>query len=306
LFVEAFLLWRTRSLKATFTLENIAAGSVVLAYITSILVLTPQYISEMIPMGKVAYYPFYGFDFLIQVLEARWCILALVVVFLALRNVPLRSKIYAQVPFFAALGFMVSYAAQNKGYPYQVLPASVFAWCALAVFVAELYSESRKYRIILTGMAALGPLHIAMDEWVYTSGDAPFVAGINQFAPEASAIYIASTRVGHAFPLVENLRLKWTSRYPTQWVVPYVASKWTSGPLPQDALVRQTLTNNVSDLLAGQPDIIFIEESMKQMYVPGGHFDYVAFWSNDERFSPFWQKYERRGNILTFAVYTKK
>jgi hypothetical protein len=306
LFVEAFLLWRTRSLKATFSLENIAAGAVVLAYTAIIFIFTPQYISEMIPIGKLAYYPFYGYDFRIQILEARWGILALVVVFLAMRNLPLQNKVQTQVLFCAALGFMVSYAAQNKGFHYQVLPASVFAWCALATFVAELYGETQKQKLLLGIMAALAPLHIAMDDRVYIASDAPFVAGINQFAPETRSIFIASTRVSHAFPVVETLRLKWTSRYPTNWTVPYVASKWKSGPLPQDALVRQTLVNNVNDLVERQPDIIFVDESTKQLYVPGGRFDYVAFWSNDERFLPFWRNYERRGKVYTFGVFTKK
>jgi hypothetical protein len=306
LFVEAFLFWKTRNLRATFSIENIAAGLVVLAYIAIIVVFKPQYISEMIPIGKAAYYPFYGFDFQTQVLIARWGILALVVIFLAIRNLPLRNKIQAQVLFVAALGFMVSYAAQNKGYNYQVLPASIFAWCALATFVAELYSESKKHRTLLSIIAALAPLHIAAEDRVFAAGDAPFISGINQFAPEARSILIASTRVGHGFPLVENLRLKWASRYPTQWITPYVASKWKSGPLPHDVLVRNTMANTVSDLISGQPDIVFIEEATNQYYIPGGRFDYVGFWSNDERFLPFWRNYERRGKVYTFAVFTKK
>jgi hypothetical protein len=306
LFVEAFLLWKTRNLKATFSLENTVAGLVVLAYIAIIVVFTPQYISEMIPIGKAAYYPFYGFDFQMQILKARWAILALIVAFLAIRNLPLQNKVQAQVIFFAALGFMASYAAQNKGYNYQFLPASVFAWCVLATFVADLYSKNQKYRTLLIIIAALGPLHIAMEDRVYAAGDAPLIAGINQFAPEARSISIASTRVGHGFPMVENLHLTWTSRYPTQWITPYVASKWKSGPLPKDALLSETLANTVSDLILGQPDIVFVEEATNQMYIPGGRFDYVAFWSNDERFLPFWRNYERRGKVYTFGVFTKK
>lgn len=306
LFVEAFLFWKTRNLKATFSIENIAAGLVVITYLAAVLVFTPQYISEMILMGRTAYYPFYGFDLHLQVLKARWGILALVVAFFALRNLPLRNKIQAEVLFCAGLGFMLSYVVQNKGFLYQVLPASIFAWYALATFVAELYGESPKYRVILGIMAALAPLHIAMEDRVYITKVEPFVAGINQYVPEAGSVFIASTRVSHAFPFVENSRLKWTSRFPTQWITPYVASKWKSGPLPQDTLVRQTLDNTVSDLIAGQPDIVFVDEAKNQYYVPGGYFDYIAFWSNDERFPPFWQNYERRGTVYTFAVFTKK
>jgi hypothetical protein len=123
-------------------------------------------------------------------------------------------------------------------------------------------------------------------------------------APHAKSIFIASTRLDDGFPLVQKRNLIWASRLPTQWLTPYVASKWQSGSLPQDEIVHKAMDWTVSDLITMKPDIVMIDIGKDQNYVPGGSFDYIRFWMKDPRFSELWAHYEYRETARDLAVYT--
>jgi hypothetical protein len=169
-----------------------------------------------------------------------------------------------------------------------------------------LWSAGAKHAALLLVIAGLAALRLGTEPQQYRASETPFIAGMKAYAPTAKSIFIASTRLSHGFPLVEDKNLLWASRLPTQWLAPYVASKWAGGPLPDDKVISLALDTTVSDLVQGKPDIIFIDEDQDQVYVPGGKFDYVKFWSNDPRFAHLWQAYQQCGKIDSFAVYTPK
>jgi hypothetical protein len=306
LFFEALLLWQSRKFLSLFAPENLAAGVTVLLYGAAILTFTPEFLTDMVPLGRAAYMPFYGYPAWVQLFNARWTLLFVLMAFFALRFLSNNVKRLVLALLAAAVGFTLSYGLQNKGFSYQIMPASIFAWSALAVVVADLWSAGAKHAALLLVIAGLAALRLGTEPQQYRASETPFIAGMNACVPNAKSIFIASTRLSHGFPLVEDKNLLWASRLPTQWLAPYVASKWSVGPLPDDKVISLALDTTVSDLVQGKPDIIFIDEDQGQVYVPGGKFDYVKFWSNDPRFATFWQGYEQRGNIESFAVFTRK
>jgi hypothetical protein len=305
-FIEVFLLWRSRKLMSVFAPENLAAGLTVLLYAGVIYFNTPEFLTVMLPLGKAAYMPFYGYPVIVQLFNARWCLLFILATAFAVKRLLPEAQFTAFALLCAALGFALSYGVQNKGFTYQIMPATIFAWSALAVVASGLCGERTKHLAQLLAIVGLAALRIGMEPLHYTSSALPFESGLKAFAPQAKSIFIASTRLSHGFPLAEDRHLQWTSRLPTQWLAPYVAQRWHAGPLPDDKIITMALEVTVTDLITDKPDIIFIDEDQDQAYVPGGRFDYVTFWSNDPRFAPFWQGYEKRGMQDNFAVYTRK
>jgi hypothetical protein len=306
LFVEAFLLWQSRKFKSIFPAENLAAGVTVAFYAATILYFAPLFLYDMVPLGRAAYMPFYGYPAIVQLFNARWCLSFMLLTVFALRFMSGEVRPLVLALLWAGTGFALSFAVQNKGFSYQVLPATIFAWGAMALVAAMSWSKRSKHLTLLLVIAGLATLRIFTEPLRYASSDAPFIAGIEMSAPQAKSIFIASTRLSHGFPLVEERNLKWTSRLPTQWLAPYVASRWQDGPLPDDKIIKMALDVTVTDLITGQPDIIFIDQDPDQVYVPGGRFDYVKFWSQDPRFAAFWQGYEKHTGQNLFDVYRKK
>jgi hypothetical protein len=306
LFVEAFLLWRSRKFKSIFAPENFAAAMTVVLYAAAILYFAPLFLADMVPLGRAAYMPFYGYPIVVQLFNARWCLSFMLVTIFALRFMSGKIGPLALALLWAGMGFALSFAVQNKGFSYQIMPATIFAWNAMVLVVATSWSERSKHLTMLLVIAGLVTLRIFTEPLRYVSSDAPFIAGIEMSAPQAKSIFIASTRLSHGFPLVEERNLQWTSRLPTQWLAPYVASRWQDGPLPDDKIIEMALEVTVTDLIAGEPDLIFVDTDPDQAYVPGGRFDYVKFWSNDPRFQSFWQGYEKHTGQNLFDVYRKK
>ena len=306
LFLEAWLLWQSRQLWNAVSVENIAAGLAVAAYGASIAWLTPEFITQMLPLGRAAYLPFYGYPWEVQLFNARWFVLFILAAGTYVLRLDGVLRQIAIACLLAAMGFALSYAVQNKGFTYQAIPATVFAGLAVASVAAGLWNTESKSRIIAGILLALVAARIVLEPPIYQTSDAVFRAGMATHAPNAKSIFIASTRLSHGFPLVEEARLQWASRLPTQWLAPYVASKWRDGPLPDDAVVRLALDATVTDMITGQPEAIFVDQSSDQAYVPGGSFDYLKFWSNDQRFDEFWKAYRLAGNQQGFAVYVRK
>ncbi len=304
--VEVFFLWRSRKISALFAIENIAAVLTAALAFAAIWAFAPEFLTTMVPLGKTAYLPFIGYPALVQIYNARWCIILLVVVFAFASKLNAALREHVLTLGVAAFGFGISYAIQNKGFSYQILPATVCAWSALGMSLTGCWPGPQDKRLFVPLAAGLAVLTLSTEPQTYVPNDAVLRQALMNYAPEAKSAFIASTKLSHGFPFVEEQGLEWSSRLPTQWLAPYVAAKWHGGPLPEDGIVQLALDATVTDMIGGQPDIIFVDQDPDQVYVPGGKFDYIGFWSNDPRFARFWQGYEQRSKQDTFAVFTKK
>ena len=310
--VELILLLRFGNYRGLFAVENIAAVAFALLYGAAIIIFQPNFLETILPLGVNAYVPFYGHpNAVIWFFSLNSILLLACAMFLWLRTEGPLADLTALLGA-VAFGFVLSYFIQYKGFQYQILPARIFAGVACCAAVSGIvmhlpFSRLLRATKFLVGVSALV---VAMDfgfqRQAYTDNGEVFDAGITQYAPKARSIFIASTRVSHGFPFTLNRNLVWASRLPTQWLTPYVASKWQAGTLPPDDILARALDWTVSDLVTFRPDIVFIYEGSHHYYVSGGKFDYLKFWANDPRFAQFWAGYERRASMNGFAVYTAR
>lgn len=304
--VELVLFLRSRRPTTPIAPENLSAIATALIYVLAVVIFTPKFLSEMLALGAKAYVPFYGYPAYIIALNARWTVIALLiatVIRLRLKALNTDTRL-ADVLFAAAIGFTVSYFVQMKGFTYQIMPANMLSWLACAAGAAMLWQTERKMSVHIAAAIGIGALVLGDVPQTYVNTYPTVSRLLANNAPNAKSIFIASTRLDDGFPFVQKHNLSWASRLPTQWLAPYVASKWQSGALPQDELIAKTLDWTITDLITLKPDIIMIDQSHDQAYVPGGKFDYVKFWQNDPRFQNFWAQYEYRETARELAVYT--
>lgn len=307
--VEAVLLLRHRRLLSLFAKENLTAALVIVAYGASIWIWTPEFLSDILPLGVEAYVPYYGraTDILFERSLRTFFVLALALAFLALAR-GIRSTL-ALCFIAAALGFLVSYFLQAKGYYYHLLPALSFAAMAVAVlFAASLQtlhaSASPVTRVVPVFILGL-VLALVWKPQAYHYAGSSFEQAIDTHRPDAASVFIASTNIFQPFPMVVKRDLQWSSRYPLQWLVPYVSYHWDGGPLPDDPIVQRALRDAVSDLEHHRPDIVFVDRRTNQDYVKAGTFDYLAFYARDPRFAAIWRNYQHQGDVAGFEIYVR-
>ena len=304
--VELVLFLHGKSLRKIFAVENISAGLFAVIYAGAILRFAPKFLNEMLALGAKAYVPFYGYPLYVIVFYARWTIPAMLIAYL-IRNrlaVLKHDTLIVDGLLAATLGFSISYFVQMKGFGYQIVPADILASTASATGAILLWQTDRKFSVYSLGAVCI-PLFLVFgvpQTYLNSFKGADGIMARN--APQAKSIFIASTRLGDAFPFVQQRNLIWASRLPTQWLTPYVDSKWHGGDVPQDDVVRSALEWTVTDLLNFKPDIVMIDISDDQIYVQSGKFDYVQFWQNDKRFAEFWSHYKLQETTKDLAVYS--
>ena len=306
LLVELILFMRSRDWRSFVAIENLGAGLFAFLYGLSILLFTPKFLTEMLVLGSKAYVPFFGYPFYVIVFYARWTIPALMVAFV------IRSRLAflkADTQFVdgllaAALGFTISYFVQMKGFGYQIVPADIIASIASAFAAVMLWQLERKITIHILGAICIPVLLLWGTPQTYLNHFKVLDSIVVRNAPNAKSLFIASTRLGDGFPYVQQRNLVWASRLPTQWLTPYVDSKWKAGSVPQDAIVQNALNWTVTDLIGFKPDIVMIDVSTDQIYVDSGKFEYLKFWQNDKRFSAVWNNYKYRENVSGLDIYT--
>lgn len=305
-FVELVLYARNRKINEILAPENLGAAAVAIIYTASVIFFTPLFITQMIGLGAKAYVPFYGYPSYIIALNARWSIIALLiatVITIRLKTLKADTNVVALL-MAASIGYLLSYAVQLKGFTYQVMPANILMWMSCAAGAVMLWQIEKKLSVHIFAAIAVGGLVLSDVPQTYVNPYTSISTLLANNAPNAKSIFIASTRLDDGFPFVQKRNLMWASRLPTQWLTPYVASKWQSGSLPQDDIVNNAMEWTVSDLINMKPDIVMIDIGRDQAYVPGGSFDYVKFWQNDPRFSEVWHHYEYRETARDLAVYT--
>jgi hypothetical protein len=305
-FVELILYTRNRKISETLALENFSAAAVAIIYAITIIIFAPLFMSEMIGLGSKAYVPFYGYPGYIIALNTRWSVIAFLiamVISIKLKTLKADATIVAAL-MAGSIGFVLSYVVQMKGFAYQIMPANILMWLTCAAGAALLWQIERKLSVHILGAIAVGVLVLSEVPQTYVNPYKSVGTLLAKNAPNAKSVFIASTRLDDGFPFVQKHNLIWASRLPTQWLTPYVASKWQGGSLPKDDIVYKAMDWTVSDIMAMKPDIVMIDVGKDQAYVPEGSFDYIKFWQNDPRFSEIWAQYEYRETARDLAVYT--
>lgn len=293
--IEALFLVATRDPRRSLSPENLALILATVAHIAMVWVAAPLYFTEVIRLGVEAYLPYYHVP--VADVAARTLLAALMasimLAFAGHCEFPIAQL--SRVMAVALIGFAGAYAVQ-AGFQYQFLPATT----VIAICMGILLEANRKVvlRYTASGVVALHLASAIAGSFAYNG--AFFEQAIAALRPDARTFFIASTNVSHGFPLALKRNLIWTSRFPTQWLAPYVAEHDPNGPISKMALRAV-----VGDLVLGEPDIVFIDRRSKQDYFSGAPLDYLAFWNTDPRFATLWAQYRMVAEVAGFEIWTR-
>lgn len=306
LLVELVLILQSRNLKSFVSSENLSAVVFAIIYGVSILLFAPKFFTEMLTLGTNTYVPFYGYSLSLILLNASWTIVAFIVAYAIRRRL---AFLKADTRFIdgllaAALGFIISYFVQMKGFGYQMMPADILASFAGTCAAVMLWKDEKKLSPYILGSICIPVILLLGSPQTYLNSFKTFDGILARNAPQAKSLFIASTQIEHGFPYVQQRNFVWASRLPTQWLAPYVDSKWHGGGLPEDAFVQKALDWTVSDLISFKPDIVMIDIATDQFFIKSGKFEFVKFWQNDKRFSAVWNDYKYRETVGGFDIFT--
>ena len=191
--VESLIWARHRSLaRSLLAPENLAVAGAGLAYVAGVALFVPHYFTEIVPLARKAYAPYFGYP--AQAILAN-AIFPLLFVLIGALNWRYFS---ARLNLAAAVGFLAAYVIQQKGFEYQLMPATVFA------FLAATHDQDwRKAWPALPALlgAATGAAMLVQMPQLYQGNQYLLLAALAE-RPDARTVFIASVRLSEPFPLV--------------------------------------------------------------------------------------------------------
>jgi len=236
------------------------------------------------------------------------------------------SKEFGDVFGIAAVGFYVVYFAQMKGWLYHLYPVSAcLVLAAGAMLFGTLVSTPSKApgkfekrpdftTVLAPAMVFMIMVGGALWRGGYRDAYSDALAPVVGEHAAGSSVFVFTTKVSRAFPLVTYADAWWSSRFSTLWLLPGLerARRVPAAPVPAE---RRALLDEiegflidavVSDFSRWPPAVVIVDVREDKAYFGGLEFDYLAYFSKDPRFVEIWSRYELLVNFGTHHLYKRR
>lgn len=299
---------RTRRYGEFLNLANVSLGIALVSYLAFILLVHPLYLDEIVPEASLVYGAFRGEPLtVLRQLELIGVIAAVGLAIACHRQLDRP----AMAIIGAMIGALASYLIQFKGWNYQIVQVAFFTFLG-ASWITHCARQSVREHVLLgvTALIAIGfSLCLQVLGRPYTSRTteafAPFVERAG------TPVLVLSSNVSAAFPFINEVGAQWTSRYPTQWLLPGAISllATTDCANPSERcggyrdIVAETRTRMVEDFVKGRPAVVFIDDRPKKSYFGDTPFDYEEFLLADPAFAELWAGYHQMGRAGDYEVW---
>jgi hypothetical protein len=328
LLASVLLMVKSRRTSDLLCAENLAMGATIAAYLVSIPLLAPEYLSTAVPLFRGFYWGFQnvGSDVLLQRLGPAGAIVAasLVLMLLAWRPTGLHAVLLA-----AVVGFAIAYLLQLKGYAYQHLPVLGFAYILFTYSVAVLVTRVSGWfpRLNAPGvgllLVLLGTWQVAADtvqqclswrrSFDQTSGDvgmlrSRLVSAVDGLTQADSTVYALSTHPFPGFPTVLYANSTWVGRSNSLIAVPALVKAGTGeAPVGFDAAaVDEFQRNEVIHALQRRPRVVLVDRSGFKHGIGRRPFDAVEYFSRDIAFAIEWDHYREIRPIANTRIFVRE
>lgn len=326
-----FALLITQGRRALARPEVVAAALIQVVYAAAVLAVNPEYLSGMAPLIS-AYYGAYEIDRLSIMTSNR--VLLLAAIGLGAIVVPAwlpkgMASACGRIFGAATLGWVVVFVVQGKGWLYHLLPGQVAATSAVAALGVAAWRTITEWRVQVRWVS-LAALLVAAAAVAAGGRSSYRVAGMTRevrglfHVPKApdwfnemsgtverlaagQPVYVMSTSVWPAFPIVNLARATWPYHYHFLWPIPslYAGPGGAAYRLPedQDRKERAFFDTVVADLVRIPPRLLLVEHGTTLQAMAGRPFDFIAYFSGSPEFRALFQRYRRLKEIDKWDVY---
>lgn len=310
--------------------ETLAIASVLVLYLAAVQLWAPEYWDVARTFGA-AYYRFLQEPWLITAVTGHGAglVLCALLAYSVLRkrgvDAPLGSTL-----FLATLALYGSAVLQRKGWRYHFYPAMgtsllLLGWLTTRVPVAPTSLARRLYRAVALAVTLFLPLSLlaagAMRLAVPTSApivgdpDLPRLVEVVRREADGRGVLVLSTNMASAFPMVPMARARWTSRYPSVWMLgaAYQDRLEADTPLQYRSLeqrlpLERAMMAAVSeDLTRHRPELIVVLRPAPDRWGWGvRRLDYVRYFAADPAFSREFARYGFLEDVGEYRLYRRR
>jgi hypothetical protein len=299
--LEAYMVVR-RGVRALCRAQFVAMLAAFVLYALGILVWTPDYLvfaAESLSLYR-AYQPYGDVP---VILSSSFGFVLLAVAFACFSG---RSVARSLIDAGAILGIMLSFAVflQGKGWHYQWYPAVALATILFAVAAGALAARSRFITAAgAQGIAAFAVILLTMRTYVFWTVAAPEQLEIDALVrrhADGAAILALSSHLHVGFPLVNETKVRWASRYPTMWQLPAFCNESTAACRSKERVFLDAVW---VDLVSALPALLIVDSVPPTPSLAG--FDYLDYFRRDSRMATVLSDYRFLKRIGRYRVFLR-
>ena len=331
LVVEFWLLRRRRASRVWLRPETLTIVAVQLLAAAALLIFASGYF-DVVEMALAVYSSYGAFGSPLLLVKAATAQIALAAgLYWLIRSTPADRELRA-VWLVAALALLAVAFLQGKGWSYHYYPASAAALLLMAIVALGLSEREEDLANLLRPRASSLP-NLAM---LLVGAYATVVMGVASLAawgpgsPPRSVltelvrvvqsnawrqpIYLMSTSVTPAFPLVNLSGARWSSRFCCLWLLPgfYSAEERATRPFPYHSredmseLERYLVNAVVADLEAAPPALLIVDVSPQKQAFRTSAFEFLSYFRRDPRFAAIFSEYSELSPVGSYRVFRRR
>ncbi len=304
---------RQRSLRPLFCLENLIIGSATILYLAAIVIFHRAYLDTVVPLARLVYFAFDGPTLPVLFRPELLATGVLAVPFVSMERGRSETR-FALVLGSAVATWTLVYAIQFKGFHYHLVP--VLATAVLLGAWQLLAARDARVRAI-AGMALALVGYVAVIQPIIVGPYRPYTAirlrGALESDLSGKSVMVFTTNISRAFPLINMTGMRWTSRYPTQWIEPGAYVGLLETPVADEEkrndlaeALAYSLRTASEDFVRNRPEIVIVDTRERKSYFGGHDFDWILFMKADAAFAAAWKNYRLDKTIPNFEIWRRK
>lgn len=326
---ELFFIYKKRNVFAGFRLETIIIALVILLYLVSIFLLTPDYLFKVWPLVYHLYFISAKEPFGAMLAKLGIVFWLVVLGFYCFLYEKIKYKNLTEILLFASVGYLIVYFVQHTTWYYHLLPVLVIITILTVLFLCErLFDLIKNYQanidwnsivllvllqlslLVFPVMATVRCIAIGTISNRHLQTNKLFVY-VKQHMYQQK-LYIFALQIPMISYLLDNTHATSASRFPSQLFMPglvFLSNQTNLSVEKKDRLNKQKqeiINIVVADLQQHQPKYILVDMRKQNLYPNKHQFDYIKFFSQDPRFHKFFKNYKYLITLEHFDIYGAK
>ena len=208
------------------------------------------------------------------------------------------------------LAGLLSYLLQAKGFAYHMIPFQSFGLMACILLLMN--SKRLGAFSVSVGVAAAGVVGLSLSEGFPHNYTLNQVSRVTKDLGGVDSMMALTPHVFAGPPVAFELGIRWTSRYPANWLVPGALNRLaktdcTADPALCDqlrAIAARNRSDNIEDMIANQPDLLVVDRESEYFDTP--NFDWLAFMAEDPAWAAVFDKYQYAAKTKRYLYYLRK
>jgi hypothetical protein len=295
--VEVFVLATTCNWRALLRVETLAMAAVVLIYPVLVWWRYPQYFSEVIPLVRQTYV---AYQIPLADIAQRPVVVSFGIFVAATVVMMLWQRRWSNLVWLvAAVGGLIAYLAQGKGWPYQLLPGMIFVGTAFLLEV--LHVPVRPLRWLALGCFVIFSLLGAVDYALEQRARVAYFDGLLGSA-KPQRMLVLTHDGGVVFPFLPDKGIGWGGHYLSLWMMPVVSRELVE-PQQAAAITAATASVVAGDLATLHPDFVIVDRRSASPSLRGHEIKYVELFSATPAFAAIWQSYKLVNSKDNFELW---